>query len=84
MRALESAFGNLAQFLTEAGVDASPSIQHPDVGKPFLAKRTGSAGPPSQGFVRTVLPASDAVSLQEGDKPVPIGSRALEILIAFA
>jgi len=84
MRALESAFGNLAQFHSEAAVDASPAIQHPDVAKPFVAKRTGSAGA-AEATVSfgpfCLLPTQ--FLLREGDKPVPIGSRALEILIAL-
>jgi len=84
MRALESAFGNLAQFHSEAAVDASPAIQHPDVAKPFIAMRTGSAGvgPAKVSFGPFCLLPTQFL-LQEGDKHVPIGSRALEILIAL-
>jgi DNA-binding winged helix-turn-helix (wHTH) protein len=84
MRAPGSAFGSLAQFHREAGVDASYAIQHPDGAKPFIAKRTGSAGaaPAKVSFGPFCLLPTQFL-LQEGDKPVPIGSRALEILIAL-
>jgi DNA-binding winged helix-turn-helix (wHTH) protein len=84
MRSPGSAIGSLAQFHLEAGVDASNAIQHPDVARPFIAKRTGSAcaAPAKVAFGPfCLLPAQ--FLLQEGDKPVPIGSRALEILIAL-
>jgi DNA-binding winged helix-turn-helix (wHTH) protein len=84
MRAPGLAFGSLAQFHREAAVDASHAIQHPDVAKPFIAKRTGSAGaaPAKVSFGPFCLLPTQFL-LQEGDKPVPIGSRALEILIAL-
>jgi DNA-binding winged helix-turn-helix (wHTH) protein len=84
MRAPGSAFGSLAQFHCEAGVDASHAIQHPDVGKPFIAKRNGSAGaaPAKVSFGPFCLLPTQFL-LQEGDRPVPIGSRALEILIVL-
>jgi DNA-binding winged helix-turn-helix (wHTH) protein len=74
----------LAQFHREAGADASHAIQHPDVAKPFIAKRTGSAGaaPAKVSFGPFCLLPTQFL-LQEGDRPVPIGSRALEILIAL-
>jgi DNA-binding winged helix-turn-helix (wHTH) protein len=84
MRAPGSAFGSLAQFHREAGVDASQAIQHPDAGKPFIAKRIGSAGaaPAKVSFGPFCLLPTQFL-LQEGDRPVPIGSRALEILIVL-
>jgi DNA-binding winged helix-turn-helix (wHTH) protein len=84
MRAPGSAFGSLAQFRREAGVDASHAIQHTDGAKPFIAKRTGSAGaaPAKVSFGPFCLLPTQFL-LREGDKPVPLGSRALEILIAL-
>jgi DNA-binding winged helix-turn-helix (wHTH) protein len=84
MRALGSAFGNLAQLHPEAGVDASPATQHPDAVKSFIAKRNGSAGatPARVSFGPFCLLPTQLL-LQEGDRPVAIGSRALEILIAL-
>ena len=86
MRALGSTatFEHLAQFLPEPGVDARPSIQDPDAGKPFLEKRNGSAAavPAKVSFGPFCLLPTQFL-LREGDKPVPIGSRALEILIAL-
>jgi DNA-binding winged helix-turn-helix (wHTH) protein len=74
----------LAQFHREAGADASHAIQHPDVAKPFIANTTGSAGaaPAKVSFGPFCLLPTQFL-LQEGDRPVPIGSRALEILIAL-
>ena len=86
MRALGStaAFGRLAQFHPDAGVDARPSIQNPYADKPFPEKGTGSAGasPTKVSFGPFCLLPTQFL-LQEGDKPVPLGSRALEILIAL-
>jgi len=84
MRALGSSFGSLAQFHPEAEVDANPAIQHPDDVKPFIAKRNGSAdaAPAKVSFGPFCLLPNQFL-LQEGDKPVPIGSRAMEILIAL-
>ena len=84
MRAPGSAFGSLAQFHREAGVDVSHATQHPDVPKPFIVNGTGSAGaaPAKVSFGPFCLLPTQFL-LQEGDKPVPIGSRALEILIVL-
>ena len=87
-----TAFGRLpwpqalapAQFRPEAGLDARRDVQSPDIGKQFFEKRTEPAGAASTevsfGSFR-LLPTR--FLLLEGDKPVPVGSRALEILIAL-
>jgi DNA-binding winged helix-turn-helix (wHTH) protein len=87
-----TAFGRLpwpqalapAQFHPEAGLDARRDVQSPDIGKQFFEKRTEPAGAASTevsfGSFR-LLPTR--FLLLEGDKPVPVGSRALEILIAL-
>src|SRR5262245_8745978 len=86
MRALGSTadFGSLAQFHPEPGVDARPALQNPDADMPFLEKRTGPVGaaPAKVSFGPFCLLPTQFL-LQEGDKPVPLGSRALEILIAL-
>jgi DNA-binding winged helix-turn-helix (wHTH) protein len=73
----------LAQFHPESGVDAKP-VQDPDADKLFLEKQTGSAGaaPAKFSFGPFCLLPTQFL-LREGDKPVPLGSRALEILIAL-
>ena len=86
MRAPEStaAFGNLAQFDPESGLDVGHAVQTPDVDKPFLEKRIGStsAAPAKVSFGPFCLHPKQFL-LREGDKPVSLGSRALEILIAL-
>ena len=86
MRALGSTadFGSLAQFHPESGVDARRAARNPDSDKPFFGKRTTLAGaaPADVSFGPfRLLPAQ--FLLLEGDRPVPLGSRALEILIAL-
>jgi DNA-binding winged helix-turn-helix (wHTH) protein len=78
------AFGRLAQFHSESGVDARPAIQNPDADKPFVEKRTGSAGaaPAKISFGPFCLLPTQFL-LREGEKPVALGSRALEILIVL-
>jgi DNA-binding winged helix-turn-helix (wHTH) protein len=79
-----AAFGRLEQFLPEPELDAGRAARSPDVAKPFLQKRSGSAGVAaadvSFGPFR-LLPTQ--FLLLEGDKPVCLGSRALEILIVL-
>ena len=62
------------------GLDARPAVQTPDTDKHVLEKGAGSATRVSFGPFR-LLPTQ--LLLREGDKPVPVGSRALEILIAL-
>src|SRR5262245_37420916 len=86
MRALGSTadFGSLAQFHPESGVDSRRAVQNQDSDNPFFGKRTPLAcsalADVSFGPFR-LLPTQ--FLLLEGDKPVPLGSRALEILIAL-
>ena len=79
-----AAFGHFAQFHPESELDARPAIQNPDADKPFLEKRTGSTGaaPARVSFGPFCLLPTQFL-LREGDKPVPLGSRALELLIAL-
>jgi DNA-binding winged helix-turn-helix (wHTH) protein len=81
----------LAQFHPEPGRDVRravqnvrPAVQIPDTDEPFFAKRNEPvrAGPTEVSFGPfRLLPTR--FLLLEGDKPVPIGSRALEILIVL-
>ena len=71
-----------SQFRPEPRLDASRAVQTAHTDNPFFGKRTEPAGvTPSEisfGSFR-LLPAR--FLLLEGDKPVSLGSRALEILI---
>jgi DNA-binding winged helix-turn-helix (wHTH) protein len=86
MRASAStaAFECLEEFHPEPGLDAGRAVQSPDAARPFLLKRTGSAGatPADVSFGPFRLLPTQFLLL-EGDKPVCLGSRALEILIAL-
>jgi DNA-binding winged helix-turn-helix (wHTH) protein len=81
---LTAAFGNLAQLDPESGLDVGHAGQTPDTAKPFLGKLAGPAGaaPAKVSFGPFCLLPRQFL-LQEGDKPVALGSRALEILIAL-
>jgi DNA-binding winged helix-turn-helix (wHTH) protein len=74
----------LAQFRPEPGLDVRGVVQSPDGDKTFFEKRTEPVGAAatevSFGQFR-LLPTQ--FLLLEGDKPVPLGSRALEILVAL-
>ena len=79
-----AAFRHVAPFDPESRLDLKLATQNPDAGRPVFRKRTGlTCGPPSDlsfGPFRLLL---KQFLLLEGDKPVPLGSRALEILIAL-
>jgi DNA-binding winged helix-turn-helix (wHTH) protein len=79
-----AAFGRLAQFHSESGLEARRAVQTPDTDKPFPEKGVGSAGaaPAKISFGPFCLLPTQFL-LREGAKPVPLGSRALEILIAL-
>ena len=84
MRASRSTVVSLEMFRPKPGIDARRAVQTPDTDKPVLEKRAGSAGAAPARFSFgpfCLLPAQ--LLLREGDKPVPLGSRALEILIAL-
>jgi DNA-binding winged helix-turn-helix (wHTH) protein len=74
----------LAQFDPRPGLGVRRAVQGPDSGKPFFERRTESARAASTevsfGPFR-LLPTQ--FLLLESDKPVPLGSRALEILIVL-
>ena len=77
-------FGRLAEFHPESGLDLKRAIQGPDKGRPIFEKPTRPTdGPPPDLSFGPFRLLSTQFLLLEGDKPVPIGSRALEILIAL-
>jgi DNA-binding winged helix-turn-helix (wHTH) protein len=77
-------FGRLEQFHLEPELDVGRAIQRPSVPKPLFWKRTAPAGatPTEVSFGPFRLLRAQFLLL-EGDKPVTLGSRALEILIAL-
>jgi len=74
----------LEQFHPEPGLDVGRAVQSPDAARPFFEKRTGpaSAAPTEVSFGPFRLRRTQFLLL-EGDKPVPLGSRVLEILIVL-
>jgi DNA-binding winged helix-turn-helix (wHTH) protein len=73
-----------ARFFPEPGLDLRRTVQSPDADKPLLEKRIEppSATPTEVSFGPfRLLPAQ--FLLLEGDNPVPLGSRALQILIVL-
>ena len=79
-----AAFGRLEQFHLEPELDVGRAVHRPDAARPLFEKRTEPAGATrtevSFGSFRLLR---TQFLLLEGDKPVPLGSRALEILIAL-
>jgi DNA-binding winged helix-turn-helix (wHTH) protein len=74
----------LTQFDPEPRLGVRRAVQSPDSGKPFYERRTESARAASTevSFAPLRLLPTQFLLL-EGDKPVPLGSRALEILIVL-
>jgi len=79
-----AAFGLLEQFHPEPGLDVGRAVERPDAARPLFEKRAGSAGaaPADVSFGPFRLLPTQFLLL-EGDKPVCLGSRALELLIAL-
>jgi DNA-binding winged helix-turn-helix (wHTH) protein len=79
-----AAFGHLTQFHPEPGLDVRRAFQSPDTARTSVEKRTGpgTAAPTEVSFGPFCLLPTQFLLL-EGDKPVPLGSRALEILIVL-
>ncbi|MCA6104209.1 winged helix-turn-helix domain-containing protein [Bradyrhizobium australafricanum] len=79
-----AAFERLEQFHLEPELDVGRALQRPNAAKPHFEKRTEPAGarPTEVSFGPFRLLRAQFLLL-EGDKPVPLGSRALEILIAL-
>ena len=74
----------LAQFEPKPRLDLRRAVQIPDVHKPLFEKRTepASAAPTEVSFGPFRLLPTQFLLL-EGGKPVPLGSRALQILIVL-
>ena len=71
----------LTQFHPEPGADERPGIRSPDTDKAFFAKGAEPARPaPTQVSFGPFRLVPTQFLLLEGEKPVPLGSRALEIL----
>ena len=74
----------LVQFHPEPGLDARRAVQSPDTDKPFFEKRTKTVGAmPTEVSIGPFCLLPTQFLVLEGDKPVPLGSRALEILIVL-
>jgi DNA-binding winged helix-turn-helix (wHTH) protein len=68
----------------EPGFDVNHTVQRQDLDKAFFEKRTESAVvPPTKVSFGPFCLLPTQFLLLEGDEPVPLGSRALEILIAL-
>ena len=68
----------------ESGFDVKDAVQRRDMDDAFFEKRTESADvPPTKVSFGPFCLFPTQFLLLEGDKPVPLGSRALEILIAL-
>ena len=74
-------FGRLAQFGPESGLDVRRAVESPHGDKP--EKRIELAAAPAKVSFGPFCLLPTQFLLLEGDKPVPLGSRALEILIAL-
>ena len=77
-----AAFGRLDQFHLEPELDVGRAVQRPDAARPLFEKRTepASATPTEVSFGPFRLLPTQFLLLEAG-KPVPLGSRALQILI---
>jgi DNA-binding winged helix-turn-helix (wHTH) protein len=74
----------LAQFRRQPELDLKPAIQTPHPSRPTFEKPTApTSGPPADLCFGPFRLLSTQFLLLEGDKPVHLGSRALEILIAL-
>jgi DNA-binding winged helix-turn-helix (wHTH) protein len=74
--------GHLAHL--ESGFDVEDAVQRQDVDNAIFEKRTEAADvPPTKISFGPFCLLPTQFLLLEGDKPVPLGSRALEMLIAL-
>src|SRR5580704_819463 len=73
----------LAQFHREPGLDVRRAVQSPDTEPASFEKRTAPATAPNEVSFGPFRLLPTQFLLLEGDKPVPLGSRALEILIVL-
>jgi DNA-binding winged helix-turn-helix (wHTH) protein len=77
-------FGRLEQSHLKPELDVGRAVQRSDAARPLFKKRTEPAGatPTEVSFGPFRLRRRQFLLL-EGDKPVPLGSRALEMLVAL-
>jgi DNA-binding winged helix-turn-helix (wHTH) protein len=73
----------LAQYQREPGLDLRGAAQSPDTDKPFFRQRTERHPAPIEVSFGPFRLLPTQFLLLEGDKQVPLGSRALEILIVL-
>ena len=72
------------RFVPKSGLNVRHAVQRRDMDKTIFEKRTESADvPPTKVSFGQFCLLPTQFLLLEGDKPVPLGSRALEILIAL-
>jgi DNA-binding winged helix-turn-helix (wHTH) protein len=76
--------GRPQQFHLNSELDVGRAVKRPDAARPFFEKRTETVGAtPSKILFGPFRLLPTQFLLLEGDQPVPLGSRALEILIAL-
>ena len=73
-----------AQFHPEPEDDVSGAVQSTNADKPAIAKRTEARAAPNEISFGPFRLLPTQFLLLEGDKPVPLGSRALEILLIWS
>jgi len=73
-------FGRLEQFHLEPELDVGRAVPRPYPARPFFEKRTESTGAaPTEVSFGPFRLLRKQFPLLEGDKPVPLGGRALEL-----
>jgi len=76
--------GEVFRFIPKSGLNVRHAAQRQDTDKAIFEKRTESAdAPPTKVSFGPFCLLPTQFLLLEGDRPVPLGSRALEILIAL-
>jgi DNA-binding winged helix-turn-helix (wHTH) protein len=76
--------GEAFRFIPKSGLNVRHAVQRQDMDKAIFEKRTESADvPPTKVSFGPFCLLPTQFLLLEGDKVVPLGSRALEILIAL-
>ena len=76
--------GEVFRFIPKSGLNVRHAAQRQDTDKAIFEKRTESAdAPPTKVSFGPFCLLPTQLLLLEGDKPVPLGSRALEMLIAL-
>ena len=77
-------FGRLEQFHLEPELDVGRAVPRPYPARPFFEKRTESTGAaPTEVSFGPFRLLRKQFPLLEGDKPVPLGGRALELLLVL-